>query len=174
MTDGRHGLSQSYTRLPGGPGQGWLHLEAPGGWAALGRCRVQVVARHGQRSSHVTSSLAAPRDPPGTCPGEGQQPMGLAGSPRGCACGARTLRTGEPGVAMGLGQGTGACGPPLVLQPPLGWLRCSGRVELPNQVLLVDFAHLVPWDLLHQQKLRGDGVGGQGASGPLLEVPMGQ
>lgn len=37
------------------------------------------------------------------------------------------------------------------------------RVELPDEISLVDLPHLVPWDLLHQQQLRGHGVRGQDA-----------
>lgn len=33
------------------------------------------------------------------------------------------------------------------------WSLAGLREELPDQVLLVDLAHLVPWDLLHQQEL---------------------
>lgn len=57
--------------------------------------------------------------------------------------------------------------------------RCRHRdrslgVELPDQILLVDLAHLIPRDLLHQQEPRGHSVGGQEAPGPLLEVSVGQ
>lgn len=37
-------------------------------------------------------------------------------------------------------------------------------VELPNQILLVDLPHLVPWDLLYQQQLRRYGIRGHDVS----------